>query len=134
MRFLAVLSVLVSLGCAASPAPEANGYDVELYFEGAPVGVPLPVDQPDLVTVKRIEQAPSNCTSDDGSCDPTSLTPITLIKATCDALCTITPMPADGVVSLQAKSNAPGSTTLRVRVRSDVDGSEWDDAYPLTFQ
>ncbi len=138
MRWTVLAALLSSLGfaCAVAPSPEANGYNVELYFQGAALGNALPVGTPALVTVRRIEQQTDLCTSQDTGCDPTTDTPITLVSASCDALCTVTAVPAtaSGDVTLQATASLPGSTTLRVHVRSDVDGSEWDDGYPLTFR
>src|SRR5947209_18847092 len=37
MRVLVLASALL-MACAAPPAPEANGYDVQLYFDGVPLG------------------------------------------------------------------------------------------------
>ena len=64
-----------------------------------------------------------------------SETPITLVSASCDSVCTVSPVAGpDGAVTLQATADQAGSTTLRVRVRSLVDGAEWDDGYPLSFR
>ncbi len=122
-----------SAACVAAPAPDANGYNVQLYFEGAPLGDATTVGTPAVVTVRRLEQRPDLCTT--ATCDPTSETPITLVSAACDTLCTVTPVSgSDGAVTLQATADRAGSTTLRVRVRSQIDGAEWDDGYPLAFQ
>ena len=119
--------------CVAAPAPEANGYNVQLYFEGAPLGDATAVGTPAVVTVRRLEQRPDLCAT--STCDPTTETPITLLSAACDTLCTVTPVAgSDGAVTLQATADQAGSTTLRVRVRSVIDGAEWDDAYPLAFR
>jgi hypothetical protein len=124
-----------AIACAVAPTPEANGYNVELFFQGASLGTALPVNTPALVTVRRIEQQTDLCATQSADCDPTTDTPITLVTASCDELCTVIPAPTqNGVVTLQATATLPGSTTLRVHVRSEVDGSEWDDGYPLTFR
>ena len=138
MRISGVLTaVFAMVGCVASPTPEANGYNVQLYFEGAPLGSSVPVNQPAVVTVRRLEQRTDQCSGATASqCDPTTETPITLLSATCDAVCTVVALPTtdgSGAVALQATATEPGSTTLRVRVRSTVDGAEWDDGYPLSF-
>jgi len=123
------------MACVASPAPDANGYNVELYFAGVPLGEETLVGQPATLTVQRLEQRTDLCSSSSPSCDPTAETPIALVSASCDSLCTVTAVPsADGVVTLQATAEQAGSTTLRVRVRSEVDGAEWDDGYPLAFR
>lgn len=123
------------MACVAAPAPEANGYNVELYFAGVALDEQTDVGEPATVTVRRIEQRAGLCASSSPSCDPTADTPIVLVSAACDALCTVTELPsADGVVTLQATASKAGSTTLRVRVRSAVDGAEWDDGYPLAFR
>lgn len=130
--FLAVLFGLV--GCVATDAPEANGYNVQLFFEGVPLGSSIPIDTPATVVVKRLEQRTAQCTDDTTSCDPTSQTPITLLSASCDAVCDVSALPSDdGSVTLQTTAKQAGSTTLRVRVRSTIDGAEWDDGYPLSF-
>ena len=129
--FFIVFPVLALAACAAAPAPEANGYDVELYFD---VGASLVVGKPQVVTVQRIELRTDQCASGDGSCDPTMNTPITLISASCASLCSVTPATTSGVVTLNLTANAPGNTTLQVTVRSDVDGSLWSDVYPLAFK
>ena len=134
MRFPLLIAPLV-IACAATPVPEANGYDVQLYFEGVPVGMTTAVGQPAELTVHRLEQQPDRCASAESGCDPTAETPIAFVAASCDALCMVTPStPADGYVSLQAVATQAGSTTLHVTVRSQIDGSEWSDAYPLTFR
>ncbi len=136
MRFAGiVLAVLGAVGCVAAPAPEANGYNVQLYFEGVPLGTETLVGDPATIIVRRIEQHPAQCTSSTGTCDPTSTTPITLVSAKCDDVCQVTPVTtSDGSVTLQAVADRAGSTTLRVRVRSEIDGAEWDDGYPLAFR
>jgi hypothetical protein len=136
MRFAGfVLAVLGAVGCVAAPAPEANGYNVQLYFEGVPLGTETLVGDPATIVVRRIEQRPAQCTSNSGNCDPTSVMPITLVSAKCDDVCEVTPVTtSDGSVTLQAVADRAGSTTLRVRVRSVVDGAEWDDGYPLAFR
>jgi len=133
MRFLVVLSVLV-VGCAAPPAPEANGYDVQLYFDGVPAGSETLVGAPATISVKRIEQRTDQCTS--STCDPISEMPIALLSAACDDVCTVAQLPSenDGSVTLAAVAERAGKTTLRVRVRSLVDGAEWEDGYPLAFR
>jgi hypothetical protein len=128
---LSIISAVVVMGCAASPAPDANGYNVQLYFD---VGTTLVVGEPSMVTVQRIEQRTEQCTSTDSSCDPTAQTPITLISASCASLCTVSPVVTNGMITLDITGKTVGTTTLNVSVRSDVDGSEWDDAYPLTFR
>ncbi len=135
MRILGVLTAVFALACVAAPTPEANGYNVQLYFEGAPLGSSTPLDQAAVVTVRRLEQRTDQCSGTTGStCDPTTETPITLLSATCDAVCNVVAIPStDGSIALQATASQPGSTTLRVRVRSTVDGAEWDDGYPLSF-
>jgi hypothetical protein len=127
----ALVALAISVIACSSPVPEANGYDVQLYFD---VGTTLPVGKPEVVSVRRIEQRPEQCATNDGSCDPMAETPITLINASCDSLCTVTPASSNGVVTLEITAESSGNTTLHVSVRSDVDGSEWDDAYPLTFR
>lgn len=132
---LAVFLGACLLGCAAAPVPEANGYNVELFFEGVPVGTPIAIGKPAEVTVHRIEQQTDRCTSDDSACDPTTETPIVLISAACDAPCVVTPSATDdGSVALRTSSATAGATTLHVSVRSAIDGSEWDDSYPLAFR
>ncbi len=125
------------MACAVSPVPEANGYSVQLEFGGAPLGGSLVVGSPEIVTVRRIEQRMDRCTTN-VACDPTTETPIALVSATCDdGVCTVsesTTATSDGSVALEASGARSGSTTLRVRVRSLLDGSEWDDSYPLTFK
>ena len=134
LRGFSILALAATAACVASPAPEANGYNVQLYFEGAPLGQETLVGAPAVVTVRRLEQRPDLC-SGSASCDPTSETPITLVSASCDAVCTVTPVSGpDGAVTLQATAGQAGSTTLRVRVRSQIDGAEWDDGYPLSFR
>ncbi len=134
MRIVGLAAVLVVTGCVASEAPDANGYNVQLYFEGAPLGSTTPIDTPARVIVKRLEQRTDRCEDDSTTCDPTTETPITLLSAACDSICNVVALPtSDGSISLQATANAPGATTLRVRVRSEVDGAEWDDGYPLSF-
>jgi hypothetical protein len=134
MRFSGlILAVLGAVGCVAAPAPEANGYNVQLYFQGVPLGTETVVGDPATVVVRRIEERTDQCTS--GSCDPTTVMPITLVSAKCDDVCTVTPIPTtDGSVALQAVGERAGSTTLQVVVRSLVDGSEWQDGFPLAFR
>ena len=132
---MAVLGLTTA--CVASSTPDANGYDVQLYFDGVPLGSALPIGEPGLVTVRRIQRQAGRCTQSAGACDPTTVTPIVLVSASCDDdRCVVTPQPAgdSGVVALQATGVAAGTTTLRVRVRSTLDGSEWDDGYPLAFR
>jgi len=132
MRFLGICS-LVLVACAAPPAPEANGFDTQLYFDGVPAGAKTLVGSSATIRVKRIEQRTDQCTT--AACDPISEMPITLISATCDAVCTVTPLASqDGSVTLAAVADRAGSTTLRVRVRSLLDGAEWEDGYPLAFR
>jgi len=132
MRSLVLLSFLV-VGCVAQPAPEANGYDVQLYFDGVPAGSETLVGTPATISVRRIEQRTDQCTT--STCDPISQMPIALLSATCDDVCTVTQLPSqDGSVTLAAVAERAGKTTLRVRVRSLVDGAEWEDAYPLAFR
>ena len=132
MRFSVLLSFLL-VGCAAPPAPEANGYDVQLFFDGVPAGAQTLVGSSATIRVKRIEQRTDHCTT--GACDPISEMPITLISAKCDDVCTVTPVSTnDGSVALAAVADRAGSTTLRVRVRSLLDGAEWEDGYPLAFR
>jgi hypothetical protein len=137
MRVFLTLLASFALACTGSPAPDANGYDVQLYFEGVPVGSQLSLDKPAVITVHRIEQQTDRCGSDQTACDPTTETPITLVSATCDDLCVVTPTSItgnDGAVALETTGHKAGNTTLRVQVRSQVDGSEWSDAYPLAFR
>jgi hypothetical protein len=132
MRFLALFSVL-AVGCAAPPAPEANGYDVQLYFDGVPAGTQTLVGAPATIRVKRIEQRTDQCTTT--ACDPISEMPIALLSASCDDVCNVTEIASqDGSVMLAAVAGHAGSSTLRVRVRSLLDGAEWEDAYPLAFR
>jgi len=128
---LAALIFLV--GCVAAPAPEANGYDVQLFFQGVPLGTETVVGDPATVFVRRIEERTDQCTS--GACDPTTVMPIALVSAKCDDVCTVTPVPTtDGSVALRTVGERACSTTLRVVVRSLVDGSEWQDGFPLAFR
>lgn len=128
-----ILAVLGAVGCVAAPAPEANGYNVQLYFAGVPLGTETVIGAPATIVVRRLEQHTENCTS--SACDPTAVTPIALVSAKCDDVCEVTPVPAsDGSVTLQAVGDRAGSTTLRVRVRSLVDGAEWEDGFPLAFK
>ena len=132
MRFLALFSLLV-VACAAPPAPEANGFDTQLYFDGVPAGAQTLVGTSATIRVKRIEQRTDQCTTN--ACDPISEMPITLLSANCDDVCTVTQIPAqDGSVTLSAVADRAGKTTLRVRVRSLLDGAEWEDGYPLAFR
>jgi len=134
MRLAALIFAALGVACVAAPAPEANGYNVQLFFEGVPLGTQTPVGTHATIVVRRIEQHPGQCTSA-SACDPTAVTPIALVSAKCDDVCEITPVEAsDGSVALQAVADRPGSTTLRVRVRSLIDGAEWDDGYPLAFR
>ena len=132
MRFLALFSFLI-VGCAAPPAPEANGYEVQLYFDGVPAGAQTLVGTPATISVKRIEQRTDQCTG--SVCDPISDMPIALLSAKCDDVCTVTQLPSeDGSVTLSAVADRAGKTTLHVRVRSLLDGAEWEDGYPLAFR
>ena len=132
MRFSVLFSFLV-IGCAAPPAPEANGYDVQLYFDGVPAGTETLVGNEATIRVQRIEQRTDACTTT--NCDPISDTPIALVSATCDDVCTVAEIPSqDGSVMLSATANRAGNATLHVRVRSLIDGAEWQDAYPLAFR
>lgn len=132
MRSLVLCSLLV-VGCAAPPAPEANGYDVQLYFDGVPAGAETLVGSSATISVKRIEQRTDQCTT--SACDPISEMPIALLSASCDDVCSVTPLPShDGSVTLAAVADRAGKTTLHVRVRSLLDGAEWEDAYPLAFR
>ncbi len=132
MRFPVLFSFLL-VGCAAPPAPEANGYDVQLYFEGVAAGTQTLVGTPATLRVKRIEQRTDECTT--AECDPISEEPITLVSAKCDDVCTVTELPSpDGSVALGAVADRAGTTTLRVHVRSLIDGAEWEDGYPLAFR
>jgi hypothetical protein len=132
MRSLVLCSFLV-VGCAAPPAPEANGYDVQLYFDGVPAGEQTLVGTSATISVKRIEQRTDQCTT--GACDPISEMPIALLSAKCDDFCTVTQLPSqDGSVALAATADRAGMTTLHVRVRSLLDGAEWEDGYPLAFR
>lgn len=135
MRILLLFASVALAACTASPAPEANGYDVQLFFEGAPLGTSIPVGTPQQLTVHRIQQQTDRCTQAQGACDPTSETPIVLVSASCDSLCTVTgEQGEDGAVALRTVGQASGNTTLHVTVRSELDGSEWQDAYPLAFR
>ena len=132
MRFSGLFSLLI-VGCAAPPAPEANGYEVQLYFDGVPAGAQTLVGTSANIRVKRIEQRTDQCTT--GVCDPISEMPITLVSAKCDDVCTVTQLPSsDGSVSLAAVADRAGQTTLHVHVRSLLDGAEWEDGYPLAFR
>jgi hypothetical protein len=125
MRGLLIFLSLSLFACVA-PTPEANGYNVELFFDGVPLGTETPVGSPATIIVRRIEQRGAN---------PEAETPIELVSAACDAVCDVTPLHEDGnAITLEATADHPGSTTLRVRVRSLVDGAEWDDGYPLAFR
>src|SRR5450755_2120415 len=81
-RFLIFAPLMMA--CAVSPVPEANGYNVQLQFDGAPLGGSLVVGSPEIVTVRRIEQRTDRCTTTNIACDPTTETPIALVSATCD--------------------------------------------------
>ncbi len=133
---LAAFAVIGSTGCVANSTTEANGYNVQLYFQGDALSAPLTVGETGEITVKRIELQAGRCTSSSQGCDPTTVTPIVLVSASCDQdLCAITPQSSDsGVVTLQTTGVAPGNTTLHVVVRSTIDGSEWEDGYPLGFR
>ena len=128
-----ILGILGTAACMATPAPEANGYNVQLFFDGAPLGTETVIGAPATIVVRRLEQHTENCTA--SACDPTAITPIVLVSAKCDDVCEVTPLPAnDGSVTLHAVGDRAGSTTLRVRVRSLVDGAEWEDGFPLAFR
>ena len=92
MRSLVLFSLLV-VGCAAPPAPEANGYDVQLYFDGVPAGAQTLVGTSATISVKRIEQRTDQCTST--ACDPIADLPIALLSASCDDVCTVTQVPSE---------------------------------------
>lgn len=132
IRFSVLFSLLV-VACAAPPAPEANGYEVQLYFDGVAAGAQTLVGSSATIRVQRIEQRTDQCTTT--TCDPISETPIALVSAKCDDVCTVTEIPSsDGSISLAAVADRAGHTTLRVHVRSLLDGAEWEDGYPLAFR
>lgn len=124
------LAVAFATGCAADPAPQANGYNVELWFEAPPGG--LVVGAPEPITVKRIESLYTRCQSDT-VCDPRATAPIELVSAACDDdACTVTGSATDdGALVLQAVGVKEGPTTLRVHVRQLATGAELEDAYPI---
>lgn len=127
------LACLASLAaCAAEPSPQANGFNVELWFE-APTG--LTVGTPSEVTVQRIQLQYTRCAESEGPCDPRAPLPLTLVSAACDeggCLTEVSPS-SDGSIVLTTTGTREGSTTLRVKARSE-DGTVFEDAYPLTFR
>jgi hypothetical protein len=127
---LAALAAL-GAGCAADPAPQANGYNVELWFE-APSGG-LVVGAPAAVTVKRIESSYARCQGGDAVCDPRTTAPIQFVSAACDRdACRVERTESlDGALVLDAVGLAEGPTTLRVRVKELASGTELEDAYPI---
>ena len=98
MRLGLILGMVAtaSMACVANSTPDANGYNVQLYFDGAPLGSAMAVGEPGVVTVKRLQTEAGRCAQSTGSCDPTTVTPIVLLSAGCDDdLCVVTPQPAE---------------------------------------
>lgn len=128
----AVLSLLALAACAAEPSPQANGFNVELWFE-APGR--LTVGTPSDVKVARIQLEYSHCAGAETRCDPRSSMPLTLVSAACDDdACTTEVMPSpDGSIVLATTGIRAGSATLRVKAQS-ADGQPFEDSYPLTFR
>ena len=128
---LASLAAVLA-ACAAEPSPQANGFNVELWFE-APSS--LTVGTPSEVTVQRIQLQYRRCAESKGQCDPRAPLPLTLVSAACDeGGCTTEVSPSsDGSIVLTTTGTREGSTTLHVKARSE-DGTVYEDAYPLTFR
>ena len=128
----AALALLSLAACAGEPSPQANGFNVELWFE-APGS--LTVGTPSDVTVQRIQLQYSRCTESKGQCDPHASLPLTLVSAACDDdACTAEASPSkDGAIVLTTTGAREGSTTLRVKAATE-DGQVFEDAYPLTFR
>ena len=129
---IALLSLASLAACAAEPSPQANGFNVELWFE-APGA--LTVGTPSDVTVQRIQLQYARCAESKGNCDPRAALPLTLVSAACDdAACLTDVSPTNGgSLVLTTPGTREGSTTLRVKVRCE-DGQVYEDAYPLTFR
>ncbi|HEX7602490.1 MAG TPA: hypothetical protein VF316_12830, partial [Polyangiaceae bacterium] len=77
----------------------------------------------------------TRCAESKGQCDPRAPLPLTLVSAACDeGGCTTQVSPSsDGSIVLTTTGTREGSTTLRVKARSE-DGTVFEDAYPLTFR
>lgn len=129
---LVSLVCLSVAACAAEPSPQANGFNVELWFE-APAG--LTVDKPIDVTVQRIQLQYARCIEARGQCDPHAALPLTLVSAACDdGACVTVAAPSEGgTLVLTTTGVREGSTTLRVKAQTE-DGQVYEDAYPLTFR
>lgn len=130
---LASLGLLLG-GCAADPAPQANGFNVELWFD-APAGG-LVVGATKEVKVQRIEAQYSRCEGASTVCDPRAAAPITLVSAACDDdACTVDASSTrDGALILETTGTKEGPTTLRVRVKNVATGELLEDAYPIVVQ
>lgn len=127
------LASLSLAACAAEPSPQANGFNVELWFE-APGS--LTVGTPADVVVQRIQLQYSRCTESKGACDPRAAMPLTLLSAACDDDACTTQAAAtskDGTLVVTTTGAREGATTLRVKARGE-DGQVYEDAYPLTFR
>ncbi len=120
--------------CAADPAPQANGFNVELWFD-APSGG-LVVGTSKEVLVQRIEAQYSRCSGAVTVCDPNAPEPIELLSAACeDAACVVDHASTrEGALVLETTGMKEGSTTLRVKVRNVASGAVLEDAYPLVIQ
>lgn len=125
---------LFSGGCVSDPAPQANGFNVELWFE-APSGG-LVVGAPKEVTVQRLEARYTQCSGADSVCDVRAAEPIALVSAACDdGACTVTTSTTrDGALVLETVGVVEGPTTLRVKVKDVATGDVLEDAYPLVIQ
>lgn len=121
-------------GCAADPAPQANGFNVELWFD-APAGG-LVVGTTKEVKVQRIEARYTRCVGSSTVCDPRAAEPISLVSAACDDdACTVDASSVrDGALLLQTTGTKEGPTTLRVRVKNVATGEILEDAYPIVVQ
>lgn len=121
-------------GCAADPAPQANGFNVELWFD-APAGG-LVVGTAKEVKVQRIEANYARCQSSSTVCDPRAPEPISLVSAACDDdACTVDASSSrDGAVILQTTGTKEGPTTLRVSVKDVATGEVFEDAFPIVVQ
>ena len=129
---IALLALASLAACAAEPSPQANGFNVELWFEAPST---LTVGTPSEVTVQRIQLQYGRCAQSKGQCDPRAAMPLTLVSATCDDdACVTTVSPStDASLVLTTTGTREGSTTLRVKARTE-DGQVYEDAYPLTFR
>lgn len=129
------LTAPLGVGCAADPTPQANGFNVELWFDAPSTGIV--VGTREAVSVKRIQTQYARCVGATASCDPNAPTPIDFIAAACDdEACTVDRAEAqsDGGLVLAIVGKKEGPTTLRVRVKDRETGAEIDDAYPIVVQ